>query len=150
MHLLLVPFALSLCSLAHADPREDAIAALAEGRQARALQILAASVKLGGEEALEHRCLLGRLEHQAGLHEQALETLAWVPDEAPCAMGAAWVRAEALSALGREGEAAEVHAALAEEALGPNRDARTADRLVGMADRVIIADEIGARVLERS
>ncbi len=141
MHLLLVPFALSLCSLAHADPREDAIAALAEGRQARALQILAASVKLGGEEALEHRCLLGRLEHQAGLHEQALETLAWVPDEAPCAMGAAWVRAEALSALGREGEAAEVHAALAEEALGPNRDARTADRLVGMADRVMEREE---------
>ncbi len=46
---VLISFAIS--GLAHADSREDAIIALAEGRQARAIQLLADGVSAGGADA---------------------------------------------------------------------------------------------------
>ncbi len=137
--LLTLPFLLA--ALANADPREDAIIALAEGREVRAIQLLSDGVAAGGERAEELRCLLGRVQHQSGRHQEALDTLASVPQGAPCALGAAWVQAEAMLALGREAEAGEVYARLGERALGPDRDARTVQRLVGLADRVLAREE---------
>ncbi len=132
-----------IAGISHAEPREDAVLALAEGRQARAIQLLADGVAVGGDDAQELRCLLGRVQHQAGRHADALATLEAVPEDAPCAMGAAWARAEAMLALGMEAEAGEVYAALGEQALGPDRDARTVQRLVGLADRVLAREEPG-------
>jgi tetratricopeptide (TPR) repeat protein len=143
MFVLPVLIPLVIAGVAHADPREDAVLALAEGRQARAIQLLADGVAVGGDGAPELRCLLGRVQHQAGRHADALETLGFVSDEAPCAMGAAWVRAEAMLALGMEEQAGAIYARLGEEALGPDRDARTVQRLVGLADRVLERDEPG-------
>ena len=140
---LTVLLSLVIAGFAHAEPREAAVLALAEGREARAIQLLADGVAAGGDGALELRCLLGRVQHQAGRHADALETLGFVSDEAPCAMGAAWVRAEAMLALGMEEQAGAVYAQLGEEALGPDRDARTVQRLVGLADRVLAREEPG-------
>jgi len=144
MSVLPVLFSLAISGLAHADSREDAIIALAEGRQARAIQLLADGVSTGGEDAQDLRCLLGRVQHQAGRHQDALETLGFVSEQAPCAMGAAWVRAEAMLAVGMEDEAGEVYARLGEEALGPDRDTRTVQRLVDLSDRVLAREEPGS------
>jgi len=137
MPALIATLALVLATPVQAEPREAAVLALAEGRQARAIQLLEDGVATGGEGAQELRCLLGRVQHQAGRHEAALETLGFVSEQAPCAMGAAWVRAESMLALGMDAEAGAVYAALAEDALGPDRDARTAQRLVELAERVL-------------
>ena len=138
-----VLFSLVLSGLVHAEPREEAVIALAEGRQARALQLLSDGVSAGGEDAQELRCLLGRIQHQAGRHTEALETLGFVSESAPCALGAAWVRAEAMLALGREEEAGAVYARLSEVALGSDRDARTVARLLDLSDRVLAREEPG-------
>ena len=141
MSVLPVLFSLFISSVSLADPREDAVIAMSEGRQARAIQLLADGVSAGGDDAQELRCLLGRVQHQAGRHTDALETLGFVSEQASCAMGASWVRAEAMLALGMEDEAGEVYARLGEEALGPDRDARTVRRLVDLADRVLAREE---------
>ncbi len=137
----LVSLPLLVLGLAHADPRENAIIALSQGRELRAIQLLTDGVSAGGEGAAELRCLLGRVQHQAGRHQDALQTLAAVLPEAPCALGAGWVRAEAMLALGQDHEAGEVYAHLGEQALGPGRDARTVQRLVDLADRVMAREE---------
>ncbi len=136
-------FALLTLAPAQADTREDAIIALGEGRQARAFQLLADGVAAGGDDATELRCLLGRVQHQAGQHREAIQTLEPLPEDALCAMGAAFVRAEAMLALGQEEEAGGIYAALSEQALGTDRDARTAQRLEELADRVLEREQPG-------
>ena len=134
---------LLLSPIAHADPREDAVVALAEGRDAQAVQVLAAGIASGGEEAASLRCLLGQVELRTGRTQAALDTFSAVGAGAPCAMRATWGRAEALLALGRADEAGLLFAQVGEEALGPNRDARTVARLSDLADRVLARETPG-------
>ncbi|MFH1462940.1 MAG: hypothetical protein ABIO70_00935, partial [Pseudomonadota bacterium] len=129
---------LLLFAAVHADPHEDAIAALAEGSTGRAIQVLQGALSRDEDGSL--RCLLGRIQQQTGRDTEALATLKSLPPDAPCALEAAWTRAEALRAQGDAAGALEETFALAEQALGPDRDARTAARLEGMADRVLQRD----------
>jgi TolA-binding protein len=128
---------------ARPDPALDAaLAELAEGRADAGRARLEAAVRRDPQpEAL---CLLGRvLAHQKRPRE-ALAVFERVGAAAPCARQAAFGRADALLALGRADEAATLYRSLGTTAFGPDRDAATAEAIVGLADRVL-ADPDGSR-----
>lgn len=118
------------------ETREDALAALAAGRRDEAVRMLRRQVAAQKPPEPALLCTLGRAERLAGLFAAAAETLARVPPEATCGRGAAFERADALLALGRAEEAAAIYEQLGAPALSADRDAATADWIVGLARRI--------------
>jgi len=137
--MLVLAIALSLCSSAAAAPRGDAMEALAAGHPLQAAAILEQA--LGGEDEDELRCLLARVHQLGGRPARAVAVLDPLPRDAGCVRRADWVLAEALLALGEEQAAGELVQQLGADALGAGRDRRTAERLVGLAERVLAERE---------
>lgn len=118
---------------------DEALADLAAGRPGAAVRRIRARLAQAPDEATQTaiRCLLGRAERTAGDEAAAITTLAQVPLDAPCGRRAAFDRADALQALGRVEEAAALYAEAGAGSLGEGRDLAVAQRLSGLADRLL-------------
>ena len=137
---------LLLASLALAnDARESAITALAEGRPDVAIRTLERALS-SGEDA-ELRCLLARASLRAGRPDAAIAAADRVPQDAACRRVAEGIRAEALAVAGDPAASAQAWADLGERALGPERHAQTADRLIAWAEEAATDNPDHARRL---
>jgi len=146
---LLLPAVLlsSVFSIAAAGPdlEEQAMEALANGREARAVRLLERAVA-GASDAERDAlsCLLGRAKLLAGDPTGAAAVLAGVDAGAECALQASFDRADALEALGDDdalAEAAALYAAAGAGALGEERDAALVERLLSMARETLEAPD---------
>ena len=121
-----------------AAPEDDALEALADGRDAAARALLGRAVAAADDTDIDRlRCLQGRVAHATGAHAEAIAVLEAVPDDAACARQAGYVRAEALLALDRPVDASALYSELATSSLGPTRDAALVDDLVELADALL-------------
>ncbi len=121
--------------------RERAVALLAAGNAGGAADELARGVAATGDPDGALRCLRVAALRRAGRDAAAIEAAAEVPADAACAPRARFAAADALLALGRAEEAAAAWEADGAARLGVDRDARSAEALVRLAEERLGEDD---------